>query len=67
MTLISRGLEITAAAAAAIEETKVKKLFPFGRLLAGMYRMYRGIGMLDHVQLDRDKLMIKMTNNEHPE
>ena len=65
-----RGLEITAAAtttAAAIKETKVKKLFPFGRLLAGMYRMYSGISMLDHVQLDRDKLMIKMTNNKHPD
>ena len=23
--------------------------------------------MLDHVQLNRDKLMIKMTNNEHPD
>ena len=56
-----------AAAAAAIAETKVKKLFLFGRLLAGMYRMYRGISMLDHVQLNRDKLMIKMTNNEHPD
>ena len=26
-----------------------------------------GISMLDHVQLDRVKLMIKMTNNEHPD
>ena len=53
-----------------IEELKVTKLFPFGRLwivLAGMHRMYRGVSMLDHVQLDRDKLMIKMTNNEHPD
>ena len=51
-----------------IEETKVLKRFPFGRLwlvLAAMYRMYRGISMLDHVQLDKDKLMIKMTNDKH--
>ena len=53
-----------------IKETKLLKRFPLGRpwaILAGMYRMYRGISMLDHVQLDREKLMIKTTNNKHPD
>jgi len=52
-----------------IEATIVLDKFPFGRLclvLAGMYRVYRGVSMLDHVQLDKDKLTIRMTANAHP-
>jgi len=35
--------------------------------LDGVYRMYGGISMLDHTQLDKDKLLIRMTNDDHPD